>query len=125
MSARDVGSRSVRGPRGRMGPLTRCCAPRGKGRVAPETALRYARVFRALGDETRLEILGLLAASGTPTCVCEIEENFRLTQPTISHHLRVLREAGLVTAEKRGLWVYYAVDRGALDALKDLDQSLR
>lgn len=96
--------------------LTRCCAPLHSTRVAPSDAIRHARLFKALGDESRLEILGLLAAAIEPICACEIEEHFRLTQPTISHHLRVLREAGLVTAEKRGLWVYYGLNAKALAA---------
>lgn len=110
--------------RGRLGPLTRCCAPRGASRIAPEAALRFARLFRALGDETRLEILGLLAVSAEPVCACEIETNFRLSQPTISHHLRVLREAGLVTAERRGLWIHYALDRSALADLETVAERL-
>ena len=104
--------------------LTHCCAPRGVTRVAPETAVRCARLFRALGDETRLEILGLLAGVRDPICVCDIEANFRIRQPTISHHLRILRECGLVTAERRGLWVYYGLDRRALAALGRLEEAL-
>lgn len=87
-----------------------CCSPRAKQRtndVAP-----YAALFRALADETRLDILVFLAAAGQAICVCEIEDHVRLlSQPTISHHLRQLREAGLVTAERRGTWIYYAVDK--------------
>jgi ArsR family transcriptional regulator len=89
---------------------TVCCSPRAKLRakdVAP-----YAVLFRALADETRLDILGFLAAAGDAICVCEIEDHVKLlSQPTISHHLRQLREAGLVTAERRGTWIYYAVDK--------------
>lgn len=109
----------------RLRTLTRCCAPRTATRIAPEAAVRWAGVFRALGDETRVEILGLLAAADEPICACEIEENFRLTQPTISHHLRVLREAGLVTAERRGLWVYFGLDRDTLKELRDFEGKLR
>ena len=105
--------------------LTRCCAPPAATRVAPRASIRWASVFRALGDETRLEILGLLAAAGEPICACDVEANFRLAQPTISHHLRVLREARLVTAERRGLWVYYGVNRDALGAAGDLAAILR
>jgi ArsR family transcriptional regulator len=96
------------------GSLTRCCAPRSATRVAPAAAVRHAALFRALGEASRLEILGLLAAADGPICACEIEEHFRLAQPTVSHHLRVLREAGLVTAERRGLWVHYTLDAKAL-----------
>ncbi|GGM49772.1 transcriptional regulator [Longimycelium tulufanense] len=71
-------------------------------------AAELARVFKALSDPVRLRLLSLVAArSGGEACVCELVEPFDLSQPTISHHLKVLREAGLVTAERRGTWVYY------------------
>ena len=80
----------------------------------------YASRFKALADETRLEILALLAAAeGDALCACHIEERFDLSQPTISHHLKVLREAGLVVSERRGSWVYYALERRALRFLKE------
>ena len=70
--------------------------------------------FKALGDATRLEIFRLIAVQEAPLCACDIVDRFDVTQPTISHHLRVLRQAGLITATKRGVWMYYAVDpRGA------------
>jgi len=93
--------------------------------VTQAGALRWARLFRALGDETRLEILGLLAAARSPICACEIEENFRLRQPTISHHLKILRESGLVSAERRGLWVYYGLDGESLAALAEFEEALQ
>jgi ArsR family transcriptional regulator, arsenate/arsenite/antimonite-responsive transcriptional repressor len=89
-----------------------CCAPVFDGHPAlqPEEATRHAVVLKALGDPHRLRMLSIMAAqpAGEPLCVCEIEGEFGLSQPTISHHLRVLREAGLVTVTKRGLWHYYA-----------------
>ena len=89
-----------------------CCAPVLDGAPAlhPEEAARHAGVLKALGDPHRLRMLSIMAAqpAGEPLCVCEIEGEFGLSQPTISHHLRVLREAGLVTVTKRGLWHYYA-----------------
>ena len=89
---------------------TVCCSPRAKLRAKDVTS--YAALFKALVDETRLDILGFLAAAGDAICVCEIEDHVKLlSQPTISHHLRQLREAGLVTAERRGTWIYYAVDK--------------
>jgi ArsR family transcriptional regulator, arsenate/arsenite/antimonite-responsive transcriptional repressor len=95
-----------------------CCAPKGKLR-APAIA-SYAALFKALGDETRLGILAFLAASDEATCACHIEDYVKeLSQPTISHHLRLLREAGLVTAERRGTWVYYAVDKSVRERLSD------
>ena len=87
-----------------------CCSPRGKQQVKDLSS--YATLFKALGDETRLAILGFIATAGDALCVCEIEDHVKLlSQPTISHHLRQLREAGLVTAERRGTWIYYAVDK--------------
>jgi len=87
-----------------------CCSPRAKLRAKDVTP--YAALFQALADETRIDILGFLAAAGDAICVCEIEDHVKLlSQPTISHHLRQLREAGLVTAERRGTWIYYAVDK--------------
>lgn len=74
-----------------------------------------AAVLRALADPTRLAIAARLFREADALCACHVEAHFRLSQPTISHHLRVLREAGLVTAEKRGTWVYYALDRARLD----------
>ena len=91
-------------------PSADCCVPRAK--LRSKDLSTFAALFKALGDETRLDILGFLAAADGEVCACEIEDHVRsLTQPTISHHLRLLREAGLVTAERRGTWVYYAVDR--------------
>lgn len=101
------------------------CCPVLPEKVAAE--LRgYARKFKALADETRLEILGCLAAAeGDALCVCHIEARFDLSQPTISHHLKVLREAGLVVSERRGSWVYYAIERRALRFLKEFRGLLR
>ena len=86
-----------------------CCPNPGKLRARPTKP--YARLLKALGDETRLEIVGLLAAQQGELCVCDVESHFDLRQPTISHHLRILREAGVVTAERRGTWVYYSLAR--------------
>jgi len=69
----------------------------------------------ALGDPTRLQIVAMLAGLDEPLCVCDIQSQFDLGQPTISHHLKVLRESRLVTCEKRGLWVYYALNRDTLE----------
>ena len=75
-------------------------------------------MFKALGDETRLNILGFLIAKGDSLCACHIEDQVKqLSQPTISHHMRLLREAGLVTAERKGTWVYYAINKAARERL--------
>lgn len=82
--------------------------------------------FKALGDATRLEIFRLIAAQEAPLCACDIVDRFDVSQPTISHHLRVLRDAGLITATKRGVWMYYAVhERGAAALARFLDGSMR
>ena len=73
--------------------------------------------FRALADPTRLEMFRLLAAQPGPTCVCDVVDHFELSQPTISHHLKVLREAGLLRASRRGIWSFYEVDRKGLELL--------
>ena len=99
-----------------------CCTPRNKPR--PRATQPYARLFKALGDETRLEMLGLLAGAGTELCACDIESHFELSQPTISHHLKILREAGLVTADRRGTWVYYALDKRTLRLLPEFSALL-
>jgi ArsR family transcriptional regulator, arsenate/arsenite/antimonite-responsive transcriptional repressor len=100
-----------------------CCpAP---GRLRARATKPFVALFRALADETRLEIVGLLAAKGTELCVCDIEGRFELGQPTISHHLRILREAGVVTSERRGTWVYYELAPGVLERLVTFHALLR
>ena len=69
---------------------------------------------KALADPNRLEIFRLIAAQNDPLCVCDIVDRFSLTQPTISHHLKILREAGLIEAERRGTWAYYRLNRNAV-----------
>ena len=77
-----------------------------------------AAAFKAIGHPVRLRILNLLARRKEPLCVCHIEERFALAQPTISHHLRVLRQAGLVNSERKGTWVYYAACESGLAPLR-------
>ena len=89
--------------------------------LSDTVAADLARGFKALGDPVRLRLLSLIAArAGGEVCVCELTDAFTLTGPTISHHLRVLREAGLVDCERRGTWVYYRVVPAALGALSRL-----
>ncbi len=107
--------------------LPMCCASDGRSRTVPSTAsqARAVAVFKALGDATRLQIYGMVAARPAPVCVCDIVSRFHLRQPTISHHLKVLRDAGLVTMTRRGTWSYYAVDpRGVRAARAALDAAL-
>lgn len=81
-----------------------------------EAAATAARTFKALSDPVRLRLLSLIAACGDDNpCVCDLLCNFELSPPTISHHLKVLRLAGLIDCERRGTWVYYRVDRSALN----------
>lgn len=94
-------------------------------RAVPPAVGDAAAVLRVLGDPTRLSILGMLAHEDAPLCVCHVEARFALAQPTISHHLRVLREARLVTTERRGTWVYYAIDRARVAEVAGLDALLR
>ncbi len=85
-----------------------------------------ARGFKALGDPVRLRLLSLIAArSGGEVCVCELTGAFDLTGPTISHHLKVLREAGLIDGERRGTWVYYRVIPETLSRLSQLINTSR
>ncbi|NGM15762.1 metalloregulator ArsR/SmtB family transcription factor [Verrucosispora sp. WMMA2044] len=85
-----------------------CCPPLAQQRVSDETAVVLAPAFKALGDPVRLRLMSMIAsAEGGEVCVCDLTPAFDLTGPTISHHLRTLREAGLVDSERRGTWVYY------------------
>ncbi|MBX7270155.1 helix-turn-helix transcriptional regulator [Micromonospora sp. Llam7] len=85
-----------------------CCPPLAQQRVPGEVAAALAPAFKALGDPVRLQLMSMIAsAAGGEVCVCDLTPAFDLTGPTISHHLRTLREAGLVDAERRGTWVYY------------------
>lgn len=79
---------------------------------------RVLAVLRALADGTRLRIYRRIAAGPGPVCVCELTDRFGVSQPTVSHHLRVLREAGLVTVSRRGTWSYFAPVPDGLDALR-------
>ena len=84
-------------------------------------AAELARVFKAMGDPVRLRLLSLIAShEGGEACVCDLTDVFELTGPTISHHLKVLREAGLITGERRGTWIYYRVLPETLGQLAEL-----
>ncbi len=84
-----------------------------------------AAAFKAIGHPVRLRILSLLARGKEPLCVCHIEERFTLAQPTISHHLRVLRKAGLVSANRKGTWVYYAAREPGIAPLRAFLEQLQ
>jgi ArsR family transcriptional regulator, arsenate/arsenite/antimonite-responsive transcriptional repressor len=85
------------------------------------SATGLAQVFKALGDPVRLRLVSLIGArEGGEVCVCDLTSAFDLSQPTISHHLRVLREAGLIDGERRGTWVYYRLVPSALERMAGL-----
>lgn len=100
--------------------LAGCCAPVTGGVVAPAQAEQLARAFKALSDPSRVRLLSLIAAQdGNEACVCDLVDFVGLSQPTVSHHMKQLVNAGLVTREQRGKWAYYRVDDGALSALSE------
>src|SRR3954469_2152005 len=86
-----------------------CCEPVVYPDVAREHAIRMAEVAKALGDPIRLQLVDVLRKHAGKVCVCELVPLFDVSQPTLSHHLKKLREAGIVDAERRGLWAYYYV----------------
>jgi ArsR family transcriptional regulator len=98
-----------------------CCAPLVREPLDAEDAVAFARTLRAIADPARLRLLSLVAAhEGGEACVCELTEPLGLAQPTVSHHLKVLVDAGLLTREKRGVWAYFTLVPGALDAVADV-----
>ena len=100
------------------GPAGACCAPLTREPLGAEDAAVLARTLKAVADPARLRLLSLVAAhEGGEACVCDLVEPLGLSQPTVSHHLKVLVEAGLLTRDKRGVWAYFAVVPEALDAL--------
>lgn len=95
-----------------------CCSPLIREPLTEDWAGDLAKMFKALGDPVRLRLLSLVAShAGGEACVCDISDSFDLSQPTISHHLKVLRQAGLLDCERRGTWVYYWVIPAALQQL--------
>lgn len=92
-----------------------CCVPGAEPAVDDATAQDLAKVFKALGDPTRVKLLSLIAASADgEMCVCDLTEPVGLSQPTVSHHMKLLVEAGLATREQRGRWAYYRPVAGTL-----------
>jgi ArsR family transcriptional regulator, arsenate/arsenite/antimonite-responsive transcriptional repressor len=94
-----------------------CCAPLGAPSLTDEQAQATARLFKALADPHRVKILNLLATNPDPVCVCEFTEPLGLSQPTVSHHLKKLVQAGLLEREQRGTWAYYSLRPDALGGL--------
>jgi ArsR family transcriptional regulator, arsenate/arsenite/antimonite-responsive transcriptional repressor len=95
-----------------------CCAPLSQEPLSPEQAEQVAPLLKALADPVRLRLMSLVAShDGGEACVCDLTDAFDLSQPTISHHLKVLHDAGLLDREKRGVWVYYQARTEALASL--------
>jgi ArsR family transcriptional regulator, arsenate/arsenite/antimonite-responsive transcriptional repressor len=98
-----------------------CCAPVAGEVIAPDEADLLASRFKALADPTRLRLISLVAAhADAEACVCDLTEPVGLSQPTVSHHLRILVEAGVLTREQRGKWAYYRLVPETLNALSTL-----
>ncbi|MER6944444.1 metalloregulator ArsR/SmtB family transcription factor [Nonomuraea sp. NPDC000554] len=105
-------------------PAEACCTPMAREPLGEADAAELSRMFKALSDPVRLRLLSLIAShEGGEACVCDLTGPFDVSQPTISHHLKVLREAGLVGSERRGTWVYYWVLPVALNRLSSLLQA--
>lgn len=98
--------------------LAACCSPMTGGVVSDDTAETLARMFKALGDPTRVKLLSLIAAAPDgEACICDMTGPVGLSQPTLSHHMKVLVEVGLATREQRGKWAYYRVVPAVLGSL--------
>jgi len=99
--------------------IAACCSPLTGGAIDDESAEQLARVFKALGDPTRVRLISLIAAAdGAQACICDLTGPVGLSQPTVSHHMKLLAEAGLVAREQRGKWAYYGLVADAFDALR-------
>ena len=102
-------------------PLVECCTPLAGSALSDAAAAELERLFKALADRNRLKILNvLLRAGGAPVCVCEFQPALHISQPTVSHHLKQLTEAGLLLREKRGTFAYFRLAPGALDRISSL-----
>jgi len=97
-----------------------CCRPLGAPALSDDEAEATAALFRALADSARVKIVNLLATSEEPVCACEFEPALRLSQPTVSHHLKKLTEAGLLEREQRGKWAYFSLKPEASSQLERL-----
>jgi ArsR family transcriptional regulator, arsenate/arsenite/antimonite-responsive transcriptional repressor len=104
-------------PKQKRPPGEPCCEPVVYPDIEREQAERTAAVAKALGDPIRMQLVDVLRKHAGKVCVCELVPLFDLSQPTVSHHLKVLREAGIVGSERRGLWAYYYVNPDSLEEL--------
>src|SRR5581483_10117799 len=94
-------------------PVIQCCGRLDAPSLSDEEVEATAQLFKALGDPARVRILNLLATSDAPVCACELIPAVALSQPTVSHHLKKLTEAGLLAREQRGVWAFYSIDPAA------------
>ena len=94
-----------------------CCAPLAASTLTDEEATATAELFKALGDPARVRIVNLIATNGEPVCQCDLIEPLGLSQPTVSHHMKKLVDAGLVEREQRGKWAYFSLKRDAVEKL--------
>jgi ArsR family transcriptional regulator, arsenate/arsenite/antimonite-responsive transcriptional repressor len=108
-------------PKQKRPPGEPCCEPVVYPGIVRDETERMSKVAKALGDPIRMQLVDVLRKHAGKVCVCELVPLFDLSQPTVSHHLKVLREAGIVGSERRGLWAYYYVNP---EALKELSQWL-
>ena len=101
--------------------VTACCAPLTREPITPSQADDLARSLKAIGDPARLRLISMVAAHADgEACVCDLTEPLGLSQGTVSHHLKILVDAGIFTRDKRGTWAYYRLVPGALDSLARL-----
>ena len=99
--------------------LADCCAPIRREQLDAERAIALAEAFKALADPVRLQLLNLIAtAEAGEMCACDLVDPVGKSQPTVSHHLKVLRQAGLVEADRRGTWIWYSVNPRRLEELR-------
>jgi ArsR family transcriptional regulator, arsenate/arsenite/antimonite-responsive transcriptional repressor len=94
-----------------------CCAPLAAPMLNQEEAAATAELFKALADPARVRIVNTIATAGEPVCACEFEPALGLSQPTVSHHLKKLTDAGLLEREQRGKWAYFSLKRDAVETL--------
>ena len=108
-------------PKQKRPPGEPCCEPPVHPRVSEDEAFRLAALSKALGDPIRVQLVDVLRRHAGKVCVCVLTPLFDVSQPTVSHHLKVLRDAGIVGVERRGLWAYYYVNP---EAVKELSRWL-
>ena len=100
--------------------LVGCCRPLGSAALSEDEAEATAALFRVLSDPARVKIVNLLSTRDQPVCACEFEPTLELSQPTVSHHLKKLTDAGLLEREQRGRWAFFALAPSAAERLRSL-----